>query len=116
MFPEVFVDVAAAIICFAATCHPVLVGAGTPLGEFQLTHYSTSARGYGGDLLSFKETSDQLYAIHRVIDVPGQQRLDRLKSPSVKRRNKITGGCINVEPAVYDELVKCCYGSKLVIR
>ena len=116
MFPDVIVDVAAAVICFAATCHPVLIGAETPLGEFQLTHYATSARGYGGDLLSFKETKDQLFAIHRVIDVPGQQRLDRLKSRSVKRRNKITGGCINVAPEVYDDLLKCCYGSKLIIK
>ncbi len=28
----------------------------------------------------------------------------------------ITGGCINVEPVVYEELVKCCYASKLVIK
>lgn len=116
MLPEVLVDVAAAIICFAAACHPVLVGNETPRGEFQLTHYTTKLRGYGGDLLSFKETDSYLYAIHRVIDVPGQQRLTRLKSPDAKRRNAVTGGCINVEPAVYQELVRCCYGSKLVIK
>jgi hypothetical protein len=116
MLPEVVVDIAAAIICFAATCHPVLVGNETPRGEFQLTHYSTKVRGYGGDLLAFKETDDCLYAIHRVIDVPGQQRPARLKSPDVKRRTAVTGGCINLEPAVYQDLVKCCYSSKLVIK
>lgn len=110
------VDVAAAIICFAATCHPVLVGVETPRGEFQLTHYATQDRGYGGDILSFKETNDALYTIHRVIDVPGQQRLSRLKNPDSKRRNKITAGCINVDPTVYEELVKCCYGSRIIIR
>ncbi len=116
MFPDVVVDIAAAIICFAATCHPVLVGAETPRGEFQLIHYSTTDRGYGGDILSFKETDDALYAIHRVIDVRGQRRPARLKSGSAKQRNRITGGCINVEPGVFDDLVKCCYGSKLVIK
>ena len=116
MFPDVLVDIAAALICFAATCHPVLVGVETPRGEFQLTHYTTPNPGYGGDVLSFKETSDSLYTIHRVIDVPGQQRLARLKSPDTKRRNMITGGCINVEPVVYEELVNCCYASKLVIK
>lgn len=116
MFPDILVDVAAALICFAATCHPALVGVETPRGEFQLTHYTTPDPGYGGDILSFKETSNDLYAIHRVIDVPGQQRLARLKSPDAERRNTITGGCINVEPVVYEELVKCCYASKLVIR
>ena len=113
MLPEVVVDVAAAIICFAATCHPVLVGNETPRGEFHLTHYSTKLRGYGGDLLAFKETDKYLYAIHRVIDVPGQQRLARLKNPDAKNRIAVTGGCINLEPGVYQELVKCCCGSKL---
>ena len=116
MFPDVLVNVAAALICVAATCHPALVGVETPRGAFQLTHYSTPDPGYGGDILSFKETTDYLYAIHRVIDVPGQQRLARLKSPDAKRRNKITGGCINVDPVVYEDLVKCCYGSKVIIK
>ena len=113
---EVFVDLAAAIICFAATCHPALVGPETPRGEFQLTHYTTPKPIYKGDFLSFKETKDALYTIHRVVNVPGQQRFARLKSPDPNRRNAITHGCINVEPAVYDELVKCCSGAKVVIK
>ena len=116
MFPDVFVDVAAAIICFATTCYPALVGAETPRGEFQLTHYSTSDSRYGGDILSFNETKNALYAIHRVIHVPGQQRFTRLKSPEVKNRTMVTGGCINVEPDVYARLVECCYASKLFIK
>jgi hypothetical protein len=116
VFPEVVVDIAAALICFAGVCHPVLVGGDTPRGEFQLIHYTTPDPGYGGDILSFMETKTNLYCIHRVINVPGQQRPARLKSPDPKRRNKITGGCINVDPGVYDDLVKCCYGSKLLIR
>jgi hypothetical protein len=116
VFPDVLVNLAAAIICFAGTCHPVLVGPETPRGEFQLTHYSTPVKIYKGDFLSFKETSDALYTIHRVVNPPGQERLARLKSKDVKRRTGITGGCINVEPVVYDELVKCCYASKLVIE
>jgi hypothetical protein len=116
MFPEVFVDVAAALICFASMCHPVLIGTETPLGEFQFTHYTISDPRYGGDILAFKETQKYLYAIHRVINVPGQQRFDRIRSPDVINRKAITGGCINVESDVYDELVKCCYASKLVIK
>ena len=116
MFPDVFVDLAAAIICFAAACHPVLVGPATPRGEFHLTHYTTPIAIYKGDVLSFKETSDALYTIHRVVNVRGQERLARLKSLDVKRRTGITGGCINVEPEVYEELVKCCSASKLVIK
>ena len=95
MFPDVLVNVTAAIICFATACHPVLVGVETPRGEFQLTHYATPDPGYGGDILSFKETSNYLYAIHRVIDVPGQQRLARLKSPDAKRRTNRRGASEN---------------------
>lgn len=113
---EVFVDLAAAIICFAGTCHPVLVGPETPRGEFQLTHYTTPKPIYKGDFLSFKETKDALYTIHRVVYVPGQERFARLKSPDPNRRNAITNGCINVEPAVYNELVRCCSRAKLVIK
>lgn len=116
MLPEVVVDVAAAIICFAAACHPVLVGNETPRGEFQLTRYSTKLGGYGGDLLAFKETDNYLYAIHRVIDVPGEERPARLKNPDAQQRTAITGGCINLDPSVYQELVRCCYGSKLIIK
>jgi hypothetical protein len=116
MLPDVLIDVAAAVICFAATCHPALVGVETPRGEFQITHYTTQAPRYGGDILSFKETSNSLYTIHRVIDVPGQQRLERLKSSIPKQRSKVTGGCVNVDPVVYEELVKCCSASKLIIK
>jgi hypothetical protein len=116
MFPDVLIDVAAAVICFASACYPALVGIETPRGEFQITHYTTQAPRYGGDILSFKETSNSLYTIHRVIDVPGQQRLTRLKSPTPKERNKVTGGCVNVDPVVFEELVRCCYASKLVIK
>ncbi len=116
MFPDVIVDIAAALICFAAACHPALVGVDTPRGEYQLIHYTTPDPGYGGDILAFKETKNYLYCIHRVIDVKGQQRIARLKSNDAKRRVKVTGGCINVDPKVYDELVNCCYASKLIIK
>ena len=91
MSPDVFVDLAAAIICFATTCHPVLVGPVTPRGEFQIIHYRTPIKIYRGDFLAFKETRDSLYTIHRVVNVPGQERLARLKSPDPKRRTGITG-------------------------
>jgi hypothetical protein len=116
MFEDVIVDVAAAIICFASTCHPALVGKDTPKGEFQLTHYSTKDPGYGGDILVFKETETELFAIHRVLDLPGQQRLARLRSPYAEHRITITAGCVNIDPVVYEELVNCCYKSKVIIK
>ena len=116
MFPDIIVDVASATICFLMSCHPVLVGVETPKGEFQLIHYTTTEKVYGGDILVFKETETDLYAIHRVIDVPGQHRLSRIKSPHVSQRSMITAGCVNVEPEVFEELTKCCYASKVIVR
>jgi len=113
---DVVVDIAAALICFASTCHPALVGTDTPKGEFELKQYSTTLEGYGGDLLVFKQEGRSVFAIHRVFDVPGQQRISRLRSPYAKHRVSITGGCVNVTPEVYEALVDCCSDSKVVIK
>jgi hypothetical protein len=112
---SIIVDVAAAVICFASSCYPALVGKDTPRGEFKITHYATRQRGYGGDILSFKETERDLYTIHRVIHVPGQNRHARLKDSNPQNR-LITNGCINVDPVVYKKLVDCCSRSTVIIK
>jgi hypothetical protein len=112
----VVVDIALAIICFASDCYPALVGNDTPVGEFEITHYSTSEPGYGGDILLFHREQNNLFAVHRVIDVPGQQRFARIKSPYAKHRLTVTAGCVNVEPEVYEKLVDCCSNSKVIIK
>jgi hypothetical protein len=113
---DVVVDVAAALICFASTCHNALVGTDTPRGEYTLAPYSIQDPRYGGDLLVFKHDNTGVYAIHRVLEVPGQQRFARLHSPYAKHRITITAGCVNVDPIVYQQLMDCCSGSKLTIR
>jgi hypothetical protein len=90
---------ASALLCFEGACHPVLVGKGTPTGEFQLQHQATRLPGYGGDILTFKETAHERYAIHRTWR--GRERL--YKAPAAHRT--VTNGCINVEPALYERLV-----------
>lgn len=110
----VVVDLLAASICFLGECHPVLVGSGTPVGEFQIEHVSTSAPGYGGDVLLFKETPEAVYAIHRVwLHDPAQRRLERLTTGSTARRIAVTQGCINVMPEVFERLVECCSDDQL---
>lgn len=120
MFSDVLVDVLTAVICFTSsgtyTCYPALVGDETPRGEFHLQHYSTQSIGYDGDLLVFKDTGDSVYAIHRVLDIPGQQRIARLHSPYAEHRRMVTAGCVNIDPLVYQELVNCCYASKVIIK
>jgi hypothetical protein len=112
----VLVDIAAAVICFAGTCHNVLVGLDTPRGEFQLAQHSIEDPRYGGDLLVFKHDATGVFAIHRLLEVPGQQRFARIRSPRAEHRHTITAGCVNVTPEVYAALVDCCAESKVVIK
>lgn len=112
----VLVELGAALICFMGGCYPALIGADTPTGEYQMEWRATDARGYGGDVLQFKETERYVYAIHRVWTLDAsQRRIERIQSDKAEDR-QITSGCINVTPEVYDKLVACCFDSKLEIR
>jgi hypothetical protein len=119
---SILVAVALATICFnyqgVKECHPVLLGENntTPVGEYILSHYSTNAAGYGGDILVFKETKTELWAIHRVWLLNSKQkRLERLQSNNVQDRF-ISAGCINVSPEVYARLIDCCSKDRLTIK
>jgi signal peptidase I len=110
----VVVDILLATVCFTFTpggteeCHPVLVGGDTPRGEFVMNKRVTESAGYGGDVLQFRDDPDGVYAIHRVYLLnPKEKRAERLRSPDPKQR-RITRGCVNVDPAVYDRLMSCC--------
>jgi hypothetical protein len=110
----VVVDLLLATICFTAQpggtaeCHPVLVGADTPRGEFVMNQRLTQSPGYGGDVLQFKDDPAVVFAIHRVYLLnPKEKREERLRSANPAQR-KITKGCVNVAPEVYDRLITCC--------
>ena len=109
-----------AMICFphqgAQQCHPVLIGDRTQVGEFRLQQRLTETPGYGGDVLQFLESDTEVYAVHRVwLGNPTQRRLERLANPDPRQR-RITQGCINVAPEVYDLLVDCCSDKTISIR
>ena len=119
---SVIVSIALATICFtyqgAEECHPILLGKSnpTPKGEYFLQQRLTDDPGYGGDVLQFHETREEVYAIHRVwLLKPEQKRMERLRSKNVKDRY-ISAGCINVDPVIYDKLIECCSTSKLIIK
>jgi hypothetical protein len=119
---SILVTLSLATICFAYNgvdeCHPVLLGknSATPSGEYTLSQRATKAPGYGGDILQFHETKDEVYAIHRVwLLKPGERRMQRLKSNNISDRF-VSAGCINVDPIVYKKLVDCCANDKLTIR
>jgi hypothetical protein len=118
----VIVTLALATICFITNgieeCHPVLLGKKppTPMGQYQLIRRITKDLGYGGDVLQFFETKDDVYAIHRIwLLNPEQRRLERLNSKDIKD-HYISNGCINVAPDVYDKLVDCCSSGQLIIK
>jgi hypothetical protein len=119
---SIIINIALATMCFTYQgvdeCHPVLLGKNTPtpVGEFTLIQRRTSDPGYGGDVLQFHETKDVVYAIHRPwLLRPEQNRLERLRSNDVNKRF-VTGGCVNVETAVYEKLLDCCSNSELIIK
>lgn len=119
---SVIVTLALASICFTFNgveeCHPILLGkkSATPAGEYTLIQRYTNDPGYGGDVLQFKETSTEVYAIHRLwLLNPSQKRAERIKSPNISD-HYISSGCINVEPEVYSKLVNCCSNDKLIIK
>ncbi len=121
----IIVDIALATLCIVGSgdsvetperCHPVLIGSDTPVGEFKLQQRLIMAKGYGGDVLQFKEEELEIYAIHRVWTLrPWEKRAQRLKNPNPKVRH-VTKGCINVDPKVYDELMDCCSTDTLTIK
>lgn len=94
-----------AMICFAGTCSPALVGKDTPKGTFPLVQRFVQAPGYGGDVLQFKENEQEVFAVHRVwLLRPAQRRAERLASPDAAQRQGVTGGCVNVAPETYEAL------------
>jgi signal peptidase I len=124
---SIIVDIALATLCITSSptlendipepvCYPVLVGKDTPKGEYQVQQRLIETKGYGGDILQFKDDDVYVYAIHRVwLGRPWEKRDTRLKNPDPKFR-RITMGCINVDPKVYEELINCCSMSKLTIK
>ncbi len=111
----VLVDLTAATICFLGQCYPVLFGASTPVGHFQMTVRQVISPGYGGDVIQFTENETTVLAIHRLwVLNPNQHRDKRIKSSVIKDRI-ITNGCINVMPEVYEKLKDCCSNDELVI-
>lgn len=113
---SVVIELGAALICFMGQCYPALVGDNTPTGEFRFTYYSTETPGFGGTILVFKEGEHEVWGVHKVINVPGQNRKQRLLTGISDERKSITAGCVNVMPEVYYKLVECCSNSKVIIR
>lgn len=113
----VVVNLTLAVICFGSSmeCHPILYGEHTPKGEYSMVIRETSQVGYGGDVIQFHQKENVVYAIHRLwTRSPQQKREERIASPNLARR-KISNGCINVQPEVYEQLKECCLNEGLKV-
>lgn len=113
----VTVNLTLAIICFLDQCHPALVGDTTPIGQYQLVQRKVLEPGYDGLVLKFKEDHDGWYAIHKVWTLDTKQdRKQLLKSNNSADRRRVSNGCINIEPIVFDQLKSCCSRATLIIE
>ena len=107
------VDLDRAEICMESDCRPVLIGKATPRGEYPLQLAKTDDKGYGGDVLVFKQDDTGAYAVHRIwTQRPSEKRLERIQQQDAERRI-ITNGCINVDDETYNKLRRY---SRLIIE
>ena len=106
------VDLDRAEICMESDCRPVLIGKATPRGEYPLQLARTDEKGYGGDVLVFKQDDTGAYAVHRIwTQKPSEKRLERIQQDAERRI--ITNGCINVDDETYNKLRRY---SRLIIE
>ena len=90
-------------ICMESDCRPVLIGKATPRGEYPLQLAKTDEKGYGGDVLVFKQDDTGAYAVHRIwTQRPSEKRIERIQQDTARRI--ITNGCINVDDETYNQL------------
>lgn len=103
---------------------PILLGANlgdgfdnkqTPKGEFSLKKAFSSR--LNEEILMFFETESMVLAIHPIwMGNPSQRRVKRLLSPN-PNDNRITNGCINVDPDFfYKHLYNLPDNTKLIIK
>lgn len=113
----VLINLTLATICFGSNmeCYPILYGEHTPQGEFTMNVRVTPQVGYGGDVIQFHTDGSTLYAIHRLwTRSPQQEREKRIVDANLARR-KISNGCINIQPEVYEKLKACCVNEPLKV-
>jgi len=76
----------------------------TPAGAFELKIIPINNDRYG-DVAQFKRIDTDVFAVHRMVNVSGQNRRARLDSVTPSD-NRISAGCINVPSVFYDNHVK----------
>lgn len=111
----VTIYLAKALLCFAQTCHPVLLGEDTKPGVYDMRVLWVASPGYGPNVLEFDRAKDgSWFAIHQTYTGKGVKREHLYAQPAAKRRF-VTNGCPNVQPEVYQQLLNEHRMDKLTI-
>ena len=112
--PPVTIFLAKALICFQGACHPVLLGHDTRPGTYPMVVMETQQKGYWGEVLVYYREPTGWWGIHKTYK-PLWNKRDPLYAGPASGRRYVTGGCPNVQPAVYNALRECCANSTLTI-
>lgn len=78
----------------------------TPAGRFLA---QPGRNTHGADILWIDYKA--AVSMHRLINVPGEQRAERMATPEIDD-NRISNGCVNVPPAFYNSVLKPAVGSR----
>lgn len=111
----VTVFVAKALICFAGQCHPALVGNSTTPGTYDMSVLYTQQPGYGGDVLMYDTNDTEWMAVHRTYVRDNRRQRERLYLDTSPDQRRVTAGCVNVEPEIYEDLRDNYRSQKLII-
>ncbi|QVD49320.1 hypothetical protein LUCX_250 [Xanthomonas phage vB_XciM_LucasX] len=93
-----------ALLCMGMSCQPVLVGPNTHPGQYQMHVLHTQQPGYGGDVLMYDSDQKHWFAIHRTYTLDKRRNRAKLYHGTSAKQRKVTSGCINVEPWLYEQL------------
>lgn len=112
----VTVFIARALICFANTCHPALVGDHTVPGTYEMSILYTDQPGYGGDVLMYDQDRRSWSAIHATYTLDSRRDREQLYYNTTPAERTVTAGCINVEPHIYEQLRDQYRRERLIIQ
>lgn len=112
---DVVIYLGKALICFANLCHPALIGDDTRVGQYTMAVLETSQPGYGGDVLMYDGNEEEWYAVHRTYTRDRRRDRSVLYDGTTPAQRRVTAGCVNVEPEIYDQLRRDYSTSRLVI-
>lgn len=111
----VTIYIAKALICFAQTCHPVLLGEDTAPGVYDMKVLWVASPGYGPNVLEYDRAPDgSWFAIHQTF-TGGRVDRSKLYDKQASVRRRVTNGCPNVQPHVYQQIFNDHRFKKLTI-